>query len=426
VSLSPLETPNGLLVSSAIRDITARKQSERMVTESLERFRALADASPIGIAHTTPTGSVDYANKAWIDITGIEDFRNDDLVRRSIHPEDQPRSWNLLTEAATTGKPFADDMRWVRPDGTIRHTNCRAVAVRDEAGAITGYVSTVEDMTERRAAEQAAQQEREARSEVRRLREQADFKTNFLRTAAHELGTPLTPIKIQLRVLRDLVAKRPQPEEGRAVAILERNVDRLLLLVRDLLESARLQSSRLRLNPRPMDLAHLVHDVVETFQEPAIQAGIALDATVPREMAMVADPDRVTQVLYNLISNAMKFTPSGGHVHVQADDLGETVRFLVQDDGMGFTEAQGRNLFQPFSQIHDPMQTSKPGSGLGLYICKGIVEQHGGGIMAYSAGPGRGARFTVNLPRTARPPMPTPTLEADPVADKVADAPKTK
>jgi len=288
----------------------------------------------------------------------------------------------------------------------VRLVSSRAVPVRTPSGEITGFVSAVEDITERRAAEQAALKQRESRAEVRLLREQAEFKTNFLRTAAHELGTPLTPIKIQLRVLRDLVARRMDAEEGKAVGILERNVDRLLLLVRDLLESARLQSGRLRLNPRAMDLTHVVHDVVETFQEPAIQAGIALDAQMPRDMSMVGDPDRITQVLYNLISNAMKFTPPGGRVHVQADDLGEMVQFLVQDTGIGFTPEQGRSLFQPFSQVHDPMQTSKPGSGLGLYICKGIVEQHGGGIVAHSAGPGKGARFTVTLPRVARPPAP--------------------
>ncbi len=417
ISLAPLETPEGTLISSSIRDVTARNQAAHALAESLERFRALSDASPIGIVHTTSAGVVDYANKAWLNITGLADYNDPEAMRKAVHPEDQPKMAQSWRACIRDGVEFAGEMRFVRPDGEVRLTSSRAVPVRGHNGAITGFVSAVEDITERRAAEQTAQKEREARLEVRRLQEQADFKTNFLRTAAHELGTPLTPIKIQLRILRDLVARRPEAPEGKAVVILERNVDRLQLLVRDLLESARLQSGRMKLNPRAMDLAHQVHDVVETFQEPAIEAGIALDAKMPNEVTMVGDPDRITQVLYNLLSNAMKFTPAGGRVHVQADDLGETVRFVVEDNGSGFTPEQASHLFQPFSQVHDPMQTSKPGSGLGLYICRGIVEQHGGGITAYSAGPGKGARFTVSLPRVARPPAPPAVAAADKVPD---------
>lgn len=397
----------------ACQDITDRVAQEGLLTESLERFRALSDASPIGIVHTTAAGIVDYANKAWLGITGLADYNDADAVRKAVHPEDQAKVADLWRACLRDGTEFNGEMRFVRPDGSIRLTSSHAVPLRGGDGGLTGFICVVEDITDRRAAEQAAQDERESRLEMRRLQEQADFKTNFLRTAAHELGTPLTPIKIQLRILRDQLAKRPPSDEWKSVAILERNVDRLQVLVRDLLESARLQSGRMKLNPRAMDLAHQVHDVVETFQQPAIEIGISLDAKMPNEMAMVGDPDRITQVLYNLLSNAMKFTPPGGRVHVQADDLGETVRFVVEDTGSGFTPEQASRLFQPFSQVHDAMQTSKPGSGLGLYICKGIVEQHGGGITAYSDGPGKGSRFTVSLPRVARPP-PVSTAAVDP------------
>src|SRR5207245_1501770 len=150
--------------------------------------------------------------------------------------------------------------------------------------------------------------------EMDRLREQARFKTEFLRTAAHELGNPLTPIKIQLRMLKAFVAQPGYAEARKGVEILDRNVERLHLLVRDMLESARLQAGRMRLAPRPMDLSHTVHEVIETFQEAAIQTGVALELEAPPELPLVADPDRLTQVLYNLVSNAMKFTPAGGRI----------------------------------------------------------------------------------------------------------------
>lgn len=412
ISLSPLETPEGRLVSSAIRDVTVQRENAQALRESLGRFRALADASPVGIVHTTPSGSVDYANQAWIGITGIQDYRDDALVTRSIHPEDQPAARKLWDECMVQGREFSTEMRWVRPNGDIRLTSCRAVPIRNQDGAVTGFVSAVQDITDLRAAADLKLKQREADIEVQRLREVAKFKTNFLRTAAHELGTPLTPIKIQLRILRQLLARRDAPEELKAATILDRNLGRLEVLVRDLLESARLESGRLRINARPMDLAQSIHDVVESFQEQAMERGIALDATVPNELPLHADPDRLTQVLYNLLSNAMKFTRRGGRVHVQAQALGEDLDVQVTDTGHGFTSEQAARLFQPFSQLQDPMQSTRAGSGLGLYICRGIIEQHGGHIEALSPGPGQGATFRFTIPRTAKPQEDVPATEA--------------
>lgn len=396
----PVLGPDRKLVAlvGACQDVTEQKQSEAALQESLERFRALSDASPIGIVHTTPTGSVDYANQAWCDITGVTDFRDDGMVRRSIHPQDLPRSAALWRDAISNGSQFVDELRWVHPDGAIRLTLCRAVPVRDHAGTITGYVSTVEDITDQRA---AAERDRQVRS----LQEQAEFKTNFLRTAAHELGTPLTPIVLQMRLLRRLIDAKGLHEELHAVDVLERNIQRLRVLVQDLLESARLQSGRLRLNLRTTDLPHLVHEVVETFQGPAIENGVSLDMEGPPQLSIVADPDRLAQVLYNLLSNAMKFSRRGNAVHVRLEALAEDqVRVIVQDSGSGFPPERTPLLFQPFSQIHDTMQTTRGGSGLGLYISRGIVEEHGGTITASSDGIGMGATFVIALPRVARIP----------------------
>jgi protein-histidine pros-kinase len=396
VSLSPLETPEGTLVSSAIRDISARKQAEHDLRDALERFRALADASPIGIVHTRADGTVDYVNETWRQITGVRDHEDREAMRRSVHPEDQPKMAQLWRACVAEGREFSGDMRFVHADGAVRHTRARAVPVRDAAGTITGFVSALADVTEQVAAEA---QERE----VRRLREQAEFKTNFLRTAAHEIGTPLTPIRIQMHILRGLLAGSGREDERKASEILERNIQRLQVLVQDMLESARLQSGRLRLSARPFDMADMVHDVVETFQEPAIQTGIALDTSGPHALPVVADPDRLSQVLYNLLSNAMKFTPAGGQIHVRiAEEAGDRVRVTVEDTGAGFTEDDGRRLFQPFTQLQG---SGKPhgGSGLGLYISRGIVEQHGGTMAGSSPGPGRGATFSFALPRRFEP-----------------------
>lgn len=247
----------------------------------------------------------------------------------------------------------------------------------------------------------------QARRQVEMLREQDAFKTQFLRSAAHELGTPLTPIRIQLRLLGDLLRPRNDPAEQKALAVLTRNLDRLKALVQDLLESARLQSGRLRLNVRPMDLRLVLDEVAATFHEPAVQAGIALSVEAPATIPMEADADRLSQVFYNLLSNAVKFTPATGQIQVGVEAHGERVVVRVADTGRGFTAEQAQALFQPFSQVHPGGQQATTGSGLGLHISRGIVEQHGGTLVAASPGPGLGATFTVDLPRrTVAPPAP--------------------
>ncbi|MHB1261065.1 MAG: sensor histidine kinase [Thermoplasmatota archaeon] len=402
---------DGKLVSllGVCQDITERVAAQGALQESLERFRALADAAPIGIVHTSATGEVDYVNDKWRQITGVRDHRDVEAMRKAVHPEDQPTMANLWRSCVKEGREFSADFRFVHPDGAVRWTSTKAVPVRDANGAMTGFVSTVEDITDRRATEAKDR-------EVRRLREQAEFKTNFLRTAAHELGTPLTPIKIQMHILRGLLKGTHREEERKAAEILERNITRLQVLVQDMLESARLQSGKLRLSVRPTDLAQVVHEVVETFQEPAIHAGIALDTEGPNELPVVADPDRISQVLYNLLSNAMKFTPAGGHVGVSLRlEPGDRIRVTVRDTGSGFLPEQAAQLFQPFSQLEDPLQRVRNGSGLGLYISRGIVEQHGGTLEGSSQGTGKGAVFSFVLPRVAVPqPGPIATAEVPP------------
>jgi PAS domain S-box-containing protein len=384
-------------MTGTAQDITSRKRVEGALRESLERFQALADGSPLGIFHTTPEGTVDYANARWMEISGC-DSHDFDAIRRAVHPDDLDALRAKWRACLAGGTELVAEFRYVHADGQVRECSTRATPIRDASGQLTGFVGTVEDTTGRRQAEAE-------RREVERLRLQAEFKTNFLRTAAHELGNPLTPVKIQLRILKGLLQGRAHPDERKAVDILDRNVERISLLVHDMLESARLQSGRVKLLVRPMDLAHAIHDVVETFQETAIQGRVALDAHVPSELPMEADSDRVTQVLFNLVSNAMKFTPEGGRITVRAEATPTGVRVTVADTGLGFTAAQALRLFQPFAQVHDGLPTgSKGGTGLGLYISKGLVEQHGGTLTCSSAGAGTGATFTFEMPRVASPP----------------------
>lgn len=180
-------------------------------------------------------------------------------------------------------------------------------------------------------------------------------------------------------------------------------MERLAALVTDVLDVARLQSGKLRLDRRPVDLDAVVVEAVETFEEAARQAGVALACTLEHGIRLDADPDRLTQILFNLLGNALKFTRAGGRIDVETAWEGDRVVVRVQDTGSGLTGERISRLFHPFGQVHDRDQMTGSGTGLGLYISKGIVEQHGGHMWCESAGPSRGTMFAFTLPASAPP-----------------------
>ena len=248
---------------------------------------------------------------------------------------------------------------------------------------------TILDVTSQVRLEQERQRGQAQAVETNRLAELARAKTKFINTAAHELSTPLTPIILSLANL-----KRNNP--GAPLGILERNVERLTRLLHDVLEGARLQTERLSLERHPMDLALLVRQCVEEHQPLAQAARVALLVDAPGTLSVDADGARLHEVVMNLLSNALKFTPAGGRVVVRAREVGNVGQVEVADTGRGLVPTDIGMLFQPFTQVGEPSPAG--GTGLGLYIARGIVEQHGGHIEAASPGLGRGATFRFQIP----------------------------
>ena len=316
------------------------------------------------------------------------------LVLFDLHDGDSAH-WNHFTRieaqapdvpvVVLTAKDDDDVSARALRDGAQDHLTTDAVASPNFARTLRFAIERHRIVRERQAA-------------LERLRELERFKTQFINTAAHELNSPLTPVKLQLHLLRtEHSAGLTQKQKG-SLDIMERNVDRLIALVSDVLEAARLQANRLVVKKEPIDLHQIVSEAVESMQPQARNAGVDLVLESKPGFRAEADPDRITQVVYNLIGNALKFTPRGGKVRVSTAKEGEFAMVRVTDTGIGLRPEDFLRLFQPFSQTHEWTTSKRPGSGLGLYISQGIVEQHGGRIWCDSPGPNRGSTFSFAIP----------------------------
>lgn len=298
------------------------------------------------------------------------------------------------------------------PDGRRHWVQTDKVPYTDPQGRVMGVIVFSVDVTARQESEE------KLKAAYEKLEELVRARTQFLNTTAHELRTPLTPIILQTHLLSDALSKATDATQRRGFEILTRNIRRLEHLVNDVLDAARLQSGRLQLRRRRVDLSRLVAEAFESFQEPARKAEVSLELQPARPLEVDADPDRLEQVLYNLVGNALKFTPPGGRVTLQCVASGDHAIVTVQDNGSGIEPSKISRLFQPFSQVHDTSRSAEGGTGLGLFVSKGIVEEHGGQLWCYSAGTNTGATFSFRIPLSdaravpREPPLASTSIEA--------------
>ena len=235
---------------------------------------------------------------------------------------------------------------------------------------------------------------------TRRMRETAQFKTDLLRFVSHEVANPLTPVKFQIALLRNEFQQHGVTPPEKNFEILSRNVARLDLLTKDVLDLARLDVGRLSIVPLRVDLAQLAREAVNVYEPQAVQKAIKLELVSAPPTPVDADPRRIGQIVDNLLSNAIKFTPRGGRIELKVEaGLRENV-VRVKDTGVGLTPQQIEGLFHPFAQVHqDAADSAFAGHGLGLFISQEIARLHGGRLSATSEGHDKGSEFSLWLPR---------------------------
>jgi two-component system, sensor histidine kinase and response regulator len=280
-----------------------------------------------------------------------------------------------------------------RPDAWVSTTK---IPLRDDRGEIIGTFGISRDITPQITAEHAlARQAGELSAQNERLRELDRLKDEFVALVSHELRTPLTSIIGYIQLLRDERASGLDTDHF--AEVIERNAERLLRLVGDLLFLSQMQSGQLVLDLRDTDLAGLAVEAVEEARPHAQRRHIVLDLSAGFVPRVAVDPTRIAQLLGNLISNAVKFTPEGGKVGVTLTVEGGEAVLSVADTGIGIRAADRERIFERFFRTEAATRRVIPGSGLGLTISQAIVEAHGGTITVRSD-EAHGSTFTVRLP----------------------------
>jgi PAS domain S-box-containing protein len=381
------------MMRGVVIDASVRKQAEERLQASEERYRTLFEAIDEGVCviemlYDAAGKPCDYrfleVNPAFVKATGLEGAVGRTI--RSMLPDHEPRWFEVYGKVAATGEPmhFVDEAaqlgRWYD-----------VYAARVGPAGSRKVVVLFTDITQRRRTEV------ELRRLADDLAEQDRRKTEFLATLAHELRNPLAPIRSGLQLMRR--ARSDPAAVARVQDIMDRQLDHLVHLVDDLLDVARITRGQVELKPDLIALADVLNAAVETSLPLIETARHQLDVRLPHEpLTLFADATRITQVVSNLLNNAAKYTPRGGHIVLAAERDGDHALVAVSDNGIGIPPESIGEVFRMFTQVAHAARHVPGGLGIGLSLVRSLVELHGGTIQAASAGTGMGSIFTVRLP----------------------------
>ncbi|MBD1858513.1 MULTISPECIES: sensor histidine kinase [Leptolyngbya] len=361
---------------------------------SEEQFRSLSASSPSGIFVIDPTGQCTYTNPRYDAICG----RLAENWCECVHLEDRDRAisqWQVYLEQ---GGEFSEEFRLHTQDTRALWVQVRSCPMFSQTGEPQGYVGTIEDITERKEAEATRAQvmrEQLARQEAEVANRMKD---EFLAVLSHELRTPLNSMLGWVRLLRS--KQYDQKMIDRALETIERNAETQAQLVEDILDVSKIIRGKLRLNYRAVHPIAVIQAAIDAVR-PQIEAkSILLETEFEPDLpSLWGDSTRLQQIIWNLLTNAVKFTPSEGQITIRLTlDDANMAKIAVMDTGMGIESEFLPHVFDRFRQADSTTTRSHNGLGLGLAIVRHLVEMHGGTIAADSPGAGAGATFTVRLP----------------------------
>jgi PAS domain S-box-containing protein len=366
-------------------DITERKRVEAALRESEWQLRTMADAVPQLVWMAGPDGHIFWYNQRWYDYTGTTPAEMEGWGWESVHdPEMLPRVAERWRASLETGEPFEMEFPLKGADGVFRWFLTRVNPLRDSQGRIVQWFGTNTDVDEQRRT-------------AHQLREANRLKDEFLATVSHELRTPLTAVLGWAHLLRG--GQLDEKSARGALETIERNARAQSQLIDDLLDVSRIITGKLRLDVRQVDPSSFIESAIEALRPAAEAKDIRIQKVMDTGLLSVAgDPARLQQVVWNLLSNALKFTPKGGRVQVRLERINSHIEIAVSDTGVGIKPEFLPHVFERFRQADQTTTRHHGGLGLGLAIVRHLVELHGGTVQVESPGEGQGATFVVKLP----------------------------
>ncbi|HEY0036741.1 MAG TPA: ATP-binding protein [Longimicrobium sp.] len=376
VAGAPRLGPEGEVVGTllTVSNMTGRRQAEKARSEADDRFRRLSEASEEGIV-IHEDGRVLDANRASAHIFGFADAG--ELLGRPIFDAIAPESRAIAERHLASGTADPLDLTGLRRDGTRFPVQLRERPIVH--GGRTVRVVTVRDLSEQHVVER--------------------LKDEFVSVVSHELRTPLTSLRGSLGLLASGRLNHHQARRMLEVAV--QNTDRLVRLINDILDVERIGSGQVAMEMRPTSADALVEHAVAAVRGLAEKSRTRIIADTAR-LQVRADADRIVQVLVNLLSNAIKFSPDGSRVRLTVETSGGDAVFRLADEGRGIPADKLESIFERFGQVDASDSRKLGGTGLGLTICRSILQQHGGRIWAESV-QGEGSTFTFTLPLAEHP-----------------------
>ena len=389
-------------------DVSDREASKQALKQRERELELIAEVIPQQIWTAALDGHLDYINRRWQEYTGL----NLQQMRQQgwasiVHPEDLSTVTDAWIRAVKMGENFNAEARLQGVDRTYRWFLCQASPLYNDRGKIIKWYGTNTSINKIKELEEKLLLQTQDLIEANRLKDE------FLAIVSHELRTPLNPILGWSQLLAG--GKLDVERTAMAIAIIERNAKLQSQLIDDLLDVSRILRGKLNLNKIPLDLKLVINSALATMQLAAEKKSIEIKSELEPNLGRVlGDARRLQQIAWNLVSNAIKFTPEGGRVTVCLRQVGTHAELQVRDTGKGIESEFIPYVFERFYQAQCSSTREFGGLGLGLAIVRHLTQLHGGTVTVESAGTGQGASFSVKLPvmNTPTGQIPQPTQES--------------
>lgn len=384
-----------------IRDLTSLRDAQA----ELNRLAAIVESTSDAIISKTLDGRITSWNGGAQDIFG---YTAEEAIGQSaliLIPEDRAQEEMHILASLADGRrvPHFNTVRKTK-SGQLIDVSVTISPIHDSRGQVIGGSKIARDITQQRLTEEARIQNERLEAENRQIQETNRIKTLFLANMSHELRTPLNSIIGFSELLESGAVPPDSPKHAQFLSNISRSGEHLLRLINDVLDLSKVESGKLSFTPQPLDLKEAVEEVSSSLAPQVTAKSLELQLEIDSSIGTLElDPGRLRQVLYNYLSNAVKFTPQGGRIRVLARPEGQArFRLEVQDSGIGIAEADIPRLFTEFQQLDSGFTRAHQGTGLGLALTKRLVQAQGGEVGVRSV-LGQGSTFHLVLPRVVAP-----------------------